>query len=245
VLSLASGWMVATFATAQLAGEAGQAPDQKSPTFEVASVKRHTTSGTSERSGIEETPGLIRVENMPLRALIEEAYGVRDYQFSGPGWLNSERYDILAKPRARYTHDDVRSMFQALLADRFRLVVHHESKQIGAYELVVVKSGSRLRESTGPRTFFTARPALISGTRVSIRELAAALSRLLDRPTTDRTELGGVYDVKLQWTQDSATGDIGTSIFTALQEQLGLKLESTRASVDVVVVDHVEKPTPD
>jgi uncharacterized protein (TIGR03435 family) len=138
-----------------------------------------------------------------------------------------------------------RSMFQTLLVDRFKLAVHHESKQVGAYELVVVKSGLKLQESTGPRTFFTARPALISGTRVSMRELAAARSRLLDRPTTDRTDLAGVYDVKVQRTPDSVNGDLGTSVFTALQEQLGLKLESTKAAVDVIVVDHVERPTPD
>ena len=240
--ALVAGWMFAAFATAQLAG---QGSDQKSVTFEVASVKPHTTSGVNERSGIEETPGLIRVENLSLRALIEEAFGVRDYQFNGPSWLDSERYEIVAKPPAGYTRSDYRSMFQALLADRFKLAIHHESKQVGAYQLLVVKTGSRLQESTGPRTFFTARPALISGTRVSMRELAAALARLLDRPTTDRTGLAGVYDVKLQWTPDSATGDLGTSIFTALQEQLGLKLESTKASVDVVVVDHVERPTPD
>jgi uncharacterized protein (TIGR03435 family) len=220
--------------------------DQKPLTFEVASVKPHTTSGVNERSGVEETQGLVRVENLPLRALIEEAYGVMDYQFSGPSWLDSERYQIVAKPgRAGYTRSDYRSMLQNLLADRFKLVVHHESKQVGAYELVVVKTGSKLHESTGPRTFFTARPGLISGTRASTRELAAALSRLLHRPTTDQTELAGVYDVKLEWTPDSATGDLGTSIFTALQEQLGLKLESTKAPVDVIVVDHVERPAPD
>src|ERR1043165_7699298 len=102
-MRLVTAWVVTALAATQLAG---QAPDHRAAAFEVASVKPHTTSGISERSGIEETPGLIRVENLPLRALIEEAYGVRDYQFSGPSWVDSERYEIVAKPPAGYTRSD-------------------------------------------------------------------------------------------------------------------------------------------
>ncbi len=239
---LLTGWLVLAFATAQ---PAAQAADQASLAFEVASVKLHTTSGINERSGIEETPGLIRAENLPLKMLIQIAYEVRNYQFSGPSWLDSVRYDVVAKPPAGYTRSQFRSMLQVLLTDRFKLAVHHESKQIGAYELIVGRSGLKLQESTGPRTFFTTRPGLISGTRVSMRELASALAGLLERPTSDHTDLTGLYDVKLEWTPDSATGDVGISIFTALQEQLGLKLEAARASVDMLVVDRVERPTPD
>jgi uncharacterized protein (TIGR03435 family) len=132
-----------------------------------------------------------------------------------------------------------------MLADRFKLKVHYQSNEMAAYRLVVAKSGSKLQESTGPRTFFTARPALISGTRVSMHDLAAALSGLLDRPTADHTGLPAVYDINVQWTPDSATGDLGVSLFTALTEQLGLKLEPTRNLVDVLVIDYVERPTPD
>jgi len=222
-----------------------QRPDSPTSTFEAASVKLHVTSGINERSGIEESPGAVRVENLPLRALIETAYGVRDYQFSGPGWLGTERYDVMAKPPAGFTHAQLQQLLQALLTDRFKLRAHHESKEMGIFELRVAQSGLRLQESAGPRTFFTARPALISGTRVSMRELAGAFSRLLDREVIDQTSLSGVYDVKVQWTPDSATGDLGVSLFTAVQEQLGLKLESTKGRVDVIVVDHVERPTPD
>jgi uncharacterized protein (TIGR03435 family) len=247
----------------RLHGQAEQT-DQKAPAFEVASVKLHTTSGINERSGIEEHSGSIRVENLPLKGLIEAAYGVRDYQFSGPSWLNTVRYDVVAKPPAGFTQ--LRPLLQSLLTDRFKLTAHHESKEMGVYELVVAKSGSKLHESTGPRTFFTARPALISGARVSMRELVAALSGLLDRPVTDHTGLLSVYDVKAQWTPDQlrdfkASADLppgtlpringtpfdpdGPSIFTALQEQLGLKLESAKGPVEVLVIDHIEKPTPD
>jgi len=213
--------------------------------FEVASVRLHTTSGINERSGIEESPAAIRVENLPLKNLIEAAFGVRDYQFSGPGWLGSERYEVVAKPPAGYTHAQFQPLFQTLLADRFKLRTHRETKEMGVYELVVAKSGTTLKESTGPRTFFTSRPALISGTRVSMRELAAALTGLLNRAVFDRTGLTGVYDVRVEWTPDSATGDPGVSLFTAIQEQLGVKLESGRGPVDVLVIDHVERPTLD
>ena len=223
----------------------GQAPDQKPPPFEVASIKLHTTSGINERSGIDENPSAIRVENLPLKALIEAAYGVRDYQFSGPSWLDSARYDIVAKPPAGFTHAQFQPLLQALLVERFNLRTHREPKEMSVYELLVAKSGATLKESTGPRTFFTSRPALISGTRVSMREVAAALSGLLDRAVLEHTGLAGVYDVKIQWTPDSATGDLGVSLFTGIQEQLGLKLESTRGTVEVVVVDHIDRPTTD
>jgi uncharacterized protein (TIGR03435 family) len=221
-----------------------QSADQKPVAFEVASVKLHTTSGINERSGIEENASAIRVENLPLKNLIEAAYGVRDYQFSGPGWLN-ERYDIVAKPPPGFTHAQFQPLLQTLLADRFKLSAHRETKEMSVYELVAVKSGATLRESTGPRTFFTSRPSLISGTRVSMREFTAALSGLLDRTVIEHTGLTGLYDVKVQWTPDSAAGDLGVSLFTAIQEQLGLKLESSRGPVEMLVIDHVEKPTAD
>jgi len=225
--------------------EASKASDAKSLAFEVASVKLHTTSGINERSGIEESPSSIRVENLPLKALIETAYGVKDFQFTGPSWLDTVRYDVVAKPPVGFTQPQLQPLLQTLLADRFKLVAHHESKEMSVYELTVAKAGSKLKESAGPRTFFTARPGLISGTRVSMRELTAALSRLLDRSVTDHTDLMGLYDMKVDWTPDSATGDLGVSLFTAIQEQLGLKLESTRGPVDVLVIDHIERPTPD
>lgn len=217
----------------------------QAPAFEVSSIKVHTSSGINERSGIDERPSVVRVENLPLKALIETAYGVRDYQLSGPSWIETARYDVVAKPPAGVTQSQLRPMLQSLLAERFKLVLHHESKDMGIYDLMLAKSGSTLQESKGPRTFFTSRPALISGTRVSMQELATALSSLLDRQVIERTGLSGVYDVKVQWTPDSATGDLGVSLFTAIQEQLGLKLESKSGAVDVLVIDHVERPAVD
>lgn len=135
------------------------------------------------------------------------------------------------------------------MADRFKLAVHHDSKQVSAYTLVIAKGGQKLPKAERPREFFTARPGLISGTQVSMREFAGALSRLLDRPVADETALTALYDLTLEWTPDDAppsptnseASEPGPSLFSALQDQLGLRLQTQKVSVDIVIVDHVEK----
>ena len=212
--------------------------------FEVATIKPHTSSGApDEVSGGDDKNGLLRIDNLPLKAVIELAYGVRDFQFEGPGWLSAPRFDIRARLPTGYTSRQFQPLLQNLLADRFKLTVHHASKQTPAFAMVISKGGSRFHESAGPRGFFTARPGLISGTRVSIKELAAALAGMVDWPVVDRTALTGAYDLKLGWTPDQATQtpEAGPSIFTALQEQLGLRMQTTKPLVDVVIVDHVER----
>src|SRR5215470_4406983 len=116
--------------------------------FEAATVKSHTpanTPGVNERSGIDEGKGTIRIENMALRAIIQMAYGIRGYQFSGPDWLDGARFNITAKTPEGYTRDQLRPMLQNLLAERFKLAVHHEEKQVAGYTLVVAKGGSKMR----------------------------------------------------------------------------------------------------
>ena len=170
--------------------------------------------------------------------MIELAYGVRDYQLDGPDWLNSVRFDIAAKPPPGYQHAQLQPLLRNLLADRFKLIVRHDSKQVSGYALVIAKSGAKLHESTGPRTYFTVRPGLISGTQRSLQELTGALARMLSRPVVDQTGLMAAYDIKLEWTQDP---EQELSIFTALQEQLGLRLQAQKVPIDVVIVDHVQK----
>jgi len=144
--------------------------------FEAASVKLHTSASPSTgRSGIDETKGLIRFENLSLQALIEIAYGVKDYQFVGPNWLGTISFDITAKPTAEYKHEQLEPLLRNLLASRFHLTVHHESKEISAYGLVIAKGGQKFPEAVRPREYFTARPGLISGTQVSMREFTGAL----------------------------------------------------------------------
>jgi uncharacterized protein (TIGR03435 family) len=137
-------------------------------------------------------------------------------------------------------------LLEALLIDRFKMVVHHESRSGTGYALVVSKGGSKLRETTGPRTYLTGRPGLIEGNQRSITELKDLLARLLERPVEDRTGLIGKYDLKLQWNPAElasvdSQGNDRPSLFSAIQEQLGLKLERITAPVDFVVVDHAQR----
>jgi uncharacterized protein (TIGR03435 family) len=230
----------------------GQQADTSRMQFEVASVKLHTVaSPTTGRSGIEETKGLIRIENLSLKAIIQAAYGVKDFQYVGPAWLEGISFDIVAKPPAEYTHQNLKPLLQDLLAQRFKLAIHHESRDESAFALLIARGGPKLREASKPRDYFTVRPGLIACTRASTAELASALARILGRPVADNTGLTAAYDIKVEWTPDQAppspTGERtdvsepGLSLFTALNDQLGLRLLTQKMPVDVVIVDHVEK----
>lgn len=227
--------------------------ENREPQFEVASVKLHTAASPSTgRSGIEETPGLVRIEDLPLKTLIGIAYGVKNFQVEGPGWLETVPVDITAKPPAGYQHNQLPALLRSLLTDRFKLAVHHESKEVPAFALVVANGGSKLHEATKPRDFFTARLGLIQGARVSTAQLASALARLLGHPVTDETGLTAAYEVKVEWTpeqaspatnadEQTAAPEPGPSIFTAVNDQLGLRLQTRKVSADLVVVDHIER----
>jgi uncharacterized protein (TIGR03435 family) len=175
------------------------------------------------------------------------AYGVKSFQIAGPNWLDTDTFDIMAKPQPGYQHDQLSGLLEKLLADRFKLEVHHEARPATAYALIVAKGGPKLRETPGPRSYFTVRPGLIEGKQRSIAELRNGLSRMLDRPVEDRTALTGSYDLKLEWnpeelsTQPETPAGERPSLFTALQEQLGLKLERITMPVDFVVVDHAQR----
>jgi uncharacterized protein (TIGR03435 family) len=217
--------------------------------FEAVSVKPHVSSGAPlERAGIEEDKALVRIDNLSLRTLIGIAYRVKAFQIAGPNWLQSNTFDIVAKPPTDYQRDQLPALMQRMLSDRFKLAVHHETRRAPAYALVIAKGGPRLHESAGPRTYHTGRPGLIEGHQWSMAELADALPGFLGHPVANQTGLRALYDLKLEWnpleltaqseTRGAAEGD---SLFTAIQEQLGLRLEPIRAQVDVVVVDHAER----
>lgn len=233
----------------------GQTGTESDLTFEVASVKPHVdgSSGSTGRTGIEEDPGQIRIENLSFRTLIAISYGVKgSEQLAGPGWLSATTFDIVAKPPAGYKHEQLQFLIRNLLVDRFKLTVHHETKPISAFALVVAKGGLKLHEAAGPRSYLTVRPGLIEGKQRSIAELVGGLTRVLGRPVLDHTDLSAMYDLKLEWTPDSpsptpdgaeagSAAEPGPSLFTAVQEQLGLRLESLKVPGDVVIVDHVER----
>ena len=223
------------------------------PQFEAASVKLHTIATPSTgRSGIEETPGLVRIEDLSLKSVIGVAFGVKNFQIEGPGWLDTVHVDITAKPPTGYQHAQLQPLLRSLLTDRFRLAVHHESKEVPAFALVVAKGGSKLQEAMKPRDFFTARPGLIQGVRVSTAELAGALARLLGYPVVDETGLTAMYEVKLEWTPNETSAAInadtpttapapGPTLFSAVSDQLGLRLQSRKVPADFVVVDRMER----
>ena len=160
--------------------------------------------------------------------------------------------DIVAKPPAGYEHRQLQPLLRNLLADRFKLAVHHESKEAPAFALVVAKGGSKLHEATKPRDFLTGRPGLIECARVSIAQVATVLARLLGSPVVDETGLTAMYEVKLEWTPDQTSPatsadeqkeapEPGPSLFAALNDQLGLRLQTRKVPVDVVIVDHMER----
>jgi uncharacterized protein (TIGR03435 family) len=234
----------------------GQAPPP-SPAFEAASVKPSKPGDLGGSTFQFTTGGGLKIINGTLRGIIESAYSMRDFQIlDGPGWLNSERYDILAKAANGGSIAETRLRLQALLGERFQLRVHRETRNLPEYALVVGRNGFKLVRNEGslvPAAGIRSGCGQMTGTMTTIANLAVYLERQLTRPVLDETGLSGRYDFQLNWAPDADscrspndTGDHGTaadgpSLFTALQEKLGLKLESKKGPVEVLVVDHAEK----
>ncbi len=229
----------------------GQA--QVAQQFEVASVKL-SDADASSGSGIETGRGRIEAKNVTLKRCIMGAYGVGPHQISGgPDWLDRERFEILAKSgRAMDGDGELMQMLQSLLAERFKLTLHREKRAVSALVLEVAKRGAKLeRAASGEAGTSTS----TSNTRVSIDahntdmdSFARILSRKMDLPVVNSTGLAGTFNFKLQWSADGigAVSDgttEGTSIFSAIEDQLGLHLSSRKAPVEILVIDSVEKPS--
>ena len=228
-----------------VAGRAQRPNRAATPAFEVASVRRNL-SGDISSSASRFPGGRITITNNTLKDLIRNAYDLKDYQvFGGPGWIQSERYDIAARAEGDPGPDKLRAMLQNLLAERLGLKVHRETKAIPAYQLVVSKEGSKLRkskEAASSLSIFRNR-GQITAKKTSLPQLANGLSGLLGRAVVDKTGISGSFDFTLEYApldielpQDSLP-----SIFTALQEQLGLRLEARTLSMDVLVVDDAQQ----
>jgi uncharacterized protein (TIGR03435 family) len=228
----------------------GQTPAE--PRFEVASVKLHREGAPFGPLG-PAPGGRFNASGVPVMVLVIYAFDKKLDQISGaPEFMFTEGYDIAAKAasEATLTPAQVRPMLQALLADRFHLKVHYESKPLPVYALIVGKNGPKLKRSA-PDAHASASTrvgpviqAVFS--KASMALLATGLSAFADRPVLDQTGLTGNYDIKLEWSGDDsqAAQDSGAaSLFTAVHEQLGLKLEPRRAPVEVVVIDHAERPS--
>jgi uncharacterized protein (TIGR03435 family) len=276
-------------------GLRAQSQTAGSPAFEVASVKPNK-SGDGFTTLRFAAGGRITVTNISLRELLKLAYDIKDFQLAGgPSWITSDRFDVEAKAESEAPPQQLWPMVRTLAADRFKLVVHTETRELPIYALIMARKDGRLgpqlrqsevdcaalraardRASAAPPGLppplqqgmrpvcgSNGSPGRRAGGAVTMEELASNLSSGANRVVVDQTGLTGRFDYQLEWTPDqlppplppSARPDAppppppspadGPSIFTAVQEQLGLKLESQKGPVDVLVIDSVEKPSPD
>ena len=264
-------------AAAQPGATVSKAPDAaaQTPAFEVASIRPNNSDRSGSRSSFEN--GRFTATNISVRTLMQyDAFGIPGPQIvGGPAWLSSDKFDIAAKVDdatsekiKTLSHEEEtllnRQLVQQLLADRFKLIVHRETKELPVYALIVAKGGPRLtlsKEADGGASISTNTSSgngRMTAKGLTMARLAQSLTQTfaseLGRIVIDKTGIQGRYDLALQWTPDNRSAAptnasnesstaAGPSIFTALQEQIGLKLESTKGPVETLVIDHVERPT--
>ena len=241
----------------------GGTPDE---VFEVASVRpsrvptipplvrgQRRTNGEALLSAekIDASPGNLTMRNVRLISCLQWAYALRSFQVSGPEWLDSERFDIVAKPPRPVPEAKLRLMLRSLLADRFRLAFHSQSKQRSVYALVV-GNAPKLRESEGDRGAASTNskkgnPGVLDAQRTTMTEFAELLSAgPLGTPVINMTGLQGRYDFNLDLspllaTEGGQRPDPAAIITLAVQKQLGLRLEPRKAPLEILVVDHMDK----
>ena len=250
------GLLAGAILSAQQGPPTGGADETAS--FEVVSVKPNT-SGISNALPPLRANGSYSASNVAVKSIIANAYDVRIFQIEGgPAWLTSERFDIIARGREG-TPDRLRpAMLRTLLAERFKLVAHFETKEQPVYALVLLRSDGRLgpqlkqsslgSSASGPFASVGNGVARINGNRVLMDTFAIVLaSSVFSRRVLNRTGLDGEFDLDLRFTPESSSSAAPEfpSIFTAVQEQLGLKLQPERAPVPILVIDSVQRPTPD
>jgi uncharacterized protein (TIGR03435 family) len=238
------------------------------PQFDVISVK----PGKDTLTRMQFTPDGLRGSGVTVRFLLYEGYGgINHEQVVGePAWSNTQGFDIEAKVApadapalGKMTFEQRRTMFQSILADRFKLVVHHETRELPIYVLSVAKGGPKLKPSApddpagqAPRRIgVMLTKGKVTANDAKLSTLVTVLSRTIGRTVIDKTGLTGNYDFTLEYAPEeggppppgggvlpASPSDSAPSIFTAIKEQLGLKLDSTKGTVDVIVIDHIEKP---
>ena len=248
--------------------------------FEVASIKLNKSGPTGPSRVLIQAGDRVTITKVTVKTLIQVAYNLPPQQVvGGPGWLDDDRFDIVAKAERRAPTAELREMLRHLVADRFKLTSHSEDRITQGYALVVArrdgKLGSGLRrvqsscatlqanapadpDPCGMRTMAasgTTGTVALRGTEFNV--LMGVISRDTKRPVIDKTGLTGYFDFDLRWTPQAMLqrpvdrnrfpniDPDGPSIFTALEEQLGLKLESARTAESVIVIDAIERPTPD
>ena len=243
--------------------------EAKAPAYDVVSIKPNKSG--SGGMMINEQNDSFSATNVSLKMMLVNAYDVKEYLISGlTGWANSERFDIKAKivdmdaaALKKMTDKQRDAMLQQLLADRFHIKVHLQTEVLPIYEMVVAKGGAKITavEPPGPdpdadknkefkgmgRGSMRVSNTELNAHDVPLESLAYTLSGRLSRTVVDKTGLKGKFDLSLTWSPDdgstAASDSSAPSLFTALQEQLGLRLQPAKGPVDTLVVDHVEMPS--
>jgi uncharacterized protein (TIGR03435 family) len=243
-------------ASAQIA-TSGSADSSAAPRFQVATIK---PSSPEESRTTQIQGNRFATTGTSVVDLLKYAYGLQEQEIvGGPKWLGTEKFDVVGDPetQTRPSSDEFKQMVQNLLTDRFHLTAHHETRDLSVYEIVVAKGGPKLEKNTGapngiPTVGYS--PGELGASNATLSDFAKFLQRFVaDRPVVDGTGITGKYDWSLRWTPDELQTDGNRQhdeknnplpgLFTAIQEQLGLKLQEEKRPVEVFVVDHVGMPT--
>lgn len=224
------------------------------PTFAVASI--HPSSGEVkfEHDGnTETTPGTVRMQDVSVETCIKWAYGVQYSQISGPAWIDSDKFDITAKADSPATEDQMKVMMQALLTDRFKLSFHRQDKELKAFVLTVAKGGAKVHPAAAPdaKPFHqnSANGSVVKS--MTIREWGDYISGPLQMPVVDETGLPGKYDFVIDFTpylpdaknMGPDRPDTTSILMAAMEGELGIKMKTRKTPVDIMVIDHVDKPS--
>jgi uncharacterized protein (TIGR03435 family) len=224
------------------------------PAFDVASVKPTGRPPVSGTAGWTVSHGSFTARDAWVRGLIAYAHGVRAALIhGGPAWVDTEQYDVMAKAESTdASEDQVKAMLRTLLADRFKLVAHSETRELPSYALTIGKNGPKMQEAKdSDKTYasFAGKGQLVC-TRVNMLGLVIVLSNALGGPVRDETGLTGLYNFSLDWTDPLSSRRPGNAqqavdsppdVFQAVQDQLGLKLIAKKGPVEILVIDHIEK----
>lgn len=217
------------------------------PSFEAATIK--PAASADPANGYWSRPGVGRffAHSLSVEYLIQLAYDVEADQIAGkPTWLDSDFYDVDAKPEEgiKLSRDELKPRLQNLLAERFHLATHYETKMVRGYALVVAKGGAKLQPTKGdhfPGFRLTTSPGHLEGLNWSMPYLAEMLQHATNIPVADQTGIDGSYDIKLRFAPDMDQGSALPSLFTALRETLGLELKRQQVSIQVLVIDHIDR----
>jgi uncharacterized protein (TIGR03435 family) len=233
------------------------------PAFEVATIKPSAApvAGRGGRGGVRTDPGRLSARNVSVKALILRAYGLQQQQVSGgPGWLETDLYDIDAKAESASTPEQFNRMLQALLADRFQLTFRRDTKELPVYILTVAKNGPKFKVRPGDAA--PPKPEMNRLYFPDVPSLAGALSQFTNRPVIDNTGLKGAFDIQLDMSRaarqldpaeggDTAGGApdrpiglqaMGMAFLATVPDQLGLKVDAAKAPMEVFVIERAEKP---